>query len=46
MRKRAALLLLLLVAVPPLRGDITKLEHVRFVMKGGEVIRNSVAPPH
>jgi imidazolonepropionase-like amidohydrolase len=26
-------------------ADITELEHVRFVMKGGEVIRNSVAPP-
>jgi len=25
-------------------ADITELEHVRFVMKGGEVIRNSVAP--
>jgi len=24
-------------------ADITELEHVRFVMKGGEVIRNSVA---
>lgn len=24
--------------------DITELEHVRFVMKGGEVIRNSAAP--
>jgi imidazolonepropionase-like amidohydrolase len=26
-------------------ADITELEHVRFVMKGGEVIKNSVAPP-
>jgi imidazolonepropionase-like amidohydrolase len=26
-------------------ADITELEHVRFVMKDGEVIRNSVAPP-
>jgi imidazolonepropionase-like amidohydrolase len=26
-------------------ADITELEHVHFVMKGGEVIRNSVALP-
>jgi len=26
-------------------ADIAELEHVGFVMKGGEVIRNSVAPP-
>jgi imidazolonepropionase-like amidohydrolase len=26
-------------------ADITELEHVDFVIKGGEVIRNSVALP-
>ena len=35
---------LIAVAGDPV-ADITELEHVRFVMKGGEVIRNSVAPP-
>jgi len=25
-------------------ADITELKHIYFVMKGGEVIRNSVAP--
>jgi imidazolonepropionase-like amidohydrolase len=35
---------LIAVAGDPI-ADITELEHVRFVMKGGEVIRNSVAPP-
>src|SRR5713226_3196399 len=34
---------LIAVAGDPI-ADITELEHVRFVMKGGEVIRNSVAP--
>ena len=34
---------LIAVAGDPV-ADITELEHVRFVMKGGEVIRNSVAP--
>jgi imidazolonepropionase-like amidohydrolase len=35
---------LIAVAGDPV-GDVTELEHVRFVMKGGDVIRNSVAPP-
>ena len=35
---------LIAVAGDPV-ADITELEHVRFVMKGGEVIRNSVATP-
>jgi imidazolonepropionase-like amidohydrolase len=35
---------LIAVAGDPV-ADITELEHVRFVMKSGEVIRNSVAPP-
>jgi imidazolonepropionase-like amidohydrolase len=34
---------LIAVAGDPV-ADITELQHVRFVMKGGEVIRNSVAP--
>ncbi|HEX3352989.1 MAG TPA: amidohydrolase family protein [Terriglobales bacterium] len=34
---------LIAVAGDPV-ADITELEHVHFVMKGGEVIRNSVAP--
>ncbi len=34
---------LIAVAGDPV-ADITELEHVRFVMKGGEVIRNGVAP--
>jgi imidazolonepropionase-like amidohydrolase len=34
---------LIAVAGDPI-AEITELEHVRFVMKGGEVIRNSVAP--
>jgi len=33
---------LIAVAGDPI-ADITESEHVRFVMKGGEVIRNSVA---
>jgi imidazolonepropionase-like amidohydrolase len=35
---------LIAVAGDP-EADTTELEHVRFVMKGGEVILNSVAPP-
>jgi imidazolonepropionase-like amidohydrolase len=35
---------LIAVAGDPI-ADITELEHVGFVMKGGEVIRNSVASP-
>ena len=35
---------LIAVAGDPV-ADITELERVRFVVKGGEMIRNSVAPP-
>ncbi len=35
---------LIAVAGDPI-ADVTELERVRFVMKGGEVIRNSVVPP-
>jgi imidazolonepropionase-like amidohydrolase len=35
---------LIAVAGDPV-ADIAELERVRFVMKGGEIIRNSVAPP-
>jgi imidazolonepropionase-like amidohydrolase len=34
---------LIAVAGDPV-ADIRELEHVRFVMKGGEVIRNSITP--
>ena len=34
---------LIAVAGDPI-SDITELERVRFVMKGGDVIRNSIAP--
>lgn len=35
---------LIAVAGDPI-ADITELERVRFVMKGGEVVRNTIAPP-